>query len=62
MRRTARLRTRVRLAGLSVSLSASGPITGPITSLCTIGGTVFSKLRAVCARLENLLTVAAAEV
>jgi len=54
MRRTARLRTRLDLAGLFAP--------GPITGVGTIGGTVFSNLRAVCARLENLLTVAAAEI
>jgi hypothetical protein len=54
MRRTARLQTPVRLA----CLFAPSPITG----FCAIGGTVFSKLRAVSARLENLLTVAPAKI
>jgi hypothetical protein len=54
MRRTARLRTRFHLAGLFAP--------GPITGFATIGGMVLSNLRAVCAWLENLLTVASAEI
>src|SRR5215471_4323473 len=54
MRRTARLRTWVHVAGLFAP--------GSITGLCVMGGTVFSKLPAICARLENLLTVAPAKI
>jgi hypothetical protein len=34
----------------------------PDHRFCAIGGTVFSKLRAVSARFENLLTVAPAKI
>src|SRR5262245_33754721 len=54
MRRTARVRTRLQLAGLFAS--------GAITGFVAIGSTVFSNLRAVCSWLENLLTIVSAKI
>jgi hypothetical protein len=54
MRRTARLRRPPRLSDLFAPSA--------ITCLCTIGWSVFCKIGAVPARLEHLLTAAAAKI